>query len=799
MLTNKSFKPALLVLLVLLLILSFSSMASAGGWWQASNSGPTTDTVGTSYWRDFAENSGRMSPHGGYVTASNLCKTCHAVHGAGDSSYRLLKNGTGSETRTQGELIGENGLGDSRTTECMYCHDADAGFTTKKPYVLGAIAPATVLGEHTLGATVIPDSNKTLPDRNPVAAGGRGAELDCYQCHSVHGANTIGFDGNNDAILDPISLNGNVYNSNDDVESWNTKILRVDPSGDNVPLGEGTGGITTAELATRPSAVKTGFCGDCHNDNPNWVTTTDTVGPNKTSHIQGPGADGLMEVYGNLDVAVAAHKSESQGCRGCHAASDNINGIVGSSNFPHQSIGWKLMWDSYTDTSTVVSAGDPNRSLPNMDRVCLMCHPVDNEFETGKGYADVATEQNLCFRCHKLNSFAGAPDVQTEIGKTYAHPTNSVSGKHGSDTNETPTQLGYNGNAPNNRHAECLDCHNTDKVVQGQGQALRGIWGVSVANGAAGTAPAYTKTTAVAAEYELCFKCHSSYVAQRTDTTFSGSIIYAAVGGADLGQGNKALEFNPNNNAFHPVEGSGRNQSANLNAQLLAAGLTTNSTIKCTDCHNSDITSNASGSASNSPSKPKGAHGSNNRPLLRANYLLDIAGATSYDSNNFKLCYLCHEESKLMYFDTVGDQQARTNFYRNSIYTENLHEWHLAEATDGLGIGVSCRNCHYNVHSSQQAPNTQYAWYNGSIWQQSDTPPAGAGSPKTHLISFSPDLIAIPGTGGTRYPGQPPRTKPEWKINLSTGIRTCNVSCHGGLMFNRSYEQPIGDDPSLAF
>lgn len=104
-----------------------ASLARAGSWWQIT----TTDSVGNGVWDQQENNSGYPNPHGGFSSTSNLCKTCHAVHLAGENSWRLLKDGSVDETRTQGERIGEVGMGNQRSTECMYCHDATSGATTR--------------------------------------------------------------------------------------------------------------------------------------------------------------------------------------------------------------------------------------------------------------------------------------------------------------------------------------------------------------------------------------------------------------------------------------------------------------------------------------------------------------------------------------------------------------------------------------------------------------------------------------------------------------------------------------------
>lgn len=759
---------------------------SSTGWFKVSAS----DTIGNTYWRDMPENASFSSPHGGFTSSSNLCRTCHAVHSAGQFSYRLLKSGSDNfelgPDRTQGEGSHE-GAGNLRATECMYCHDASAGLTSKKPYEMIPSGKA-VRGEHTLGATNVPDSNINigsgawgkLPNRDPVDSADSNGILQCYQCHSVHGANTIGA----------------TYNSSDGIDSWNTKILRLDPAGDGSVLAKGSGGLSVpvweSELAGNSAAVRTGFCADCHNLNPNWVISAeDSDRPNRTSHPQGPGADGLMEVYGDATVGVAMHLGEQQGCRGCHAASDGGD-LPGESRFPHQSGGWKLLWDSYTTTGVTENmAASPARVVPKMDKVCLFCHPM-KDIETYGGYAQV--EQSACYRCHdSVNSLAygnGAPDVQTQFAKTYVHPTQVYTGRHTDNESSDPAAL----LGAANRHAECLDCHDMEKIVQGSGNPNRGIWGVKPINGSAGTTPTFTLTRVRSNQYELCFKCHSAY------TTRGASNYYETTIGAPISpQSDKSIEFNPNNTAFHPIEAIGRNQSITLKQQLAAAfptelmsasGTTGNIdvTLKCTDCHNSDETSATRGRASNSGFRPKGPHGSVYRPILRANYWLgytEASGPISYNENNFRLCFTCHTADMMT---TNSVSVMRTNFsdFAGMADNKSLHYRHVVKATND-GKKVVCRNCHYNVHSNVQARNARYAWYQSGAWTSSTAPPPGV---KTHLINFSPDVLPK----GTN-------DKPMWSIWLEAdglgpvgGTRMCTLVCHGMDMAGFSYRPNVPRD-----
>lgn len=327
------------------------------------------------------DGSGLDSPHGGFSSSTNRCRVCHAVHLAGSGSWRLLRDGT--------SLNGED-RGMDRASECNYCHGL-TGATQKRPF-----RPKTfeVLGEHTLGSTIIPDASAATEDLP--------SELSCGNCHTVHGA-------------------GSLHSSQTSATSgkWGSKILRQDPNGDGAILAEGFAGRSDAsEMATDAYATLSNFCGDCHNQNPNWNTSEDPSGEstraNGMSHVQGPTADGSLEVYGatmtvanwgSLDLNGAGGDSLPQntqkGCRGCHAAESDGNvasdvwtvDTTGSlSAWPHQTKGAKLLFDTYTQDNVTQQAAqtagwgsltnDASRILPRMDQLCAKCHRKGGDIDT---------------------------------------------------------------------------------------------------------------------------------------------------------------------------------------------------------------------------------------------------------------------------------------------------------------------------------------------------------------------------------------------------------------------------------
>lgn len=99
-------------------------------------------------------------PHEGYLTSTNYCKFCHAVHQA-SGSYRLIINATSADDM------------------CNYCHTGASPKAVDVAYT--SAAPNAADNAHTIGVAL-----NTAPDGGTGLSG----NLTCNKCHSVHGANT---------------------------------------------------------------------------------------------------------------------------------------------------------------------------------------------------------------------------------------------------------------------------------------------------------------------------------------------------------------------------------------------------------------------------------------------------------------------------------------------------------------------------------------------------------------------------------------------------------------------------------
>jgi len=484
-------------------------------------------------------------------------------------------------------------------------------------------------------------------------------------------------------------------------------------------------------------------------------------------------------------------------CLNCHTP----HGILGSEG------------NAY-DTDTVPEAKQLTTSNPSVTKDYLIPRQLN------------VWEEKLCETCHDASGPA-INNIQSEIDKRglggSGHPVDDTSLSGGHVVNETfPITT---------KHVECYDCHNPHVIKSSsrvEGLRYVDISGVTK-DPAAGDRQPYV--------YEICLKCHGdgyatfipakTYTGAGANPDHSNHPLRTSTGNPasnNTNGSNKRLEFNPSstgsgsdfspspsqNTAYHPVASPGRNTSAAIQRQLLA-GLTPDKTIMCTDCHNSEATGSIQGPVTESNLRgtdlssgytgvsPIGPHGSQpstvggyqTHRILRANYNTTLGGATapftSYNRDNFALCFLCHNEKAFITQcgdeDTDGDATddaecsdwatngPKTNFY-TTLYDGNLHASHIVKKPffADNGTWTTCANCHYNVHSNIEAANTMYNDSTDPNWKR----PLDSG---TRLINFSPIVSSFTATP----------TRPFWGCANWSGAwrKGCDFNCHGfsGVMF----------------
>ena len=382
---------------------------------------------------------------------------------------------------------------------------------------------------------------------------------------------------------------------------------------------------------------------------------------------------------------------------------------------------------------------------------CTNCHTTHSSVIRTLMIGGV--EEYSCVTCHRQNgvspesgtpvnapdvysSFLNAPDATVglpgfEPTRTvwYRHPTLDYDNRHTLDEMFDATAAALSQSSETSRHAECEDCHNShyaQATVYRQAPlapaSIIGASGVQVTypDATQTTLPAFTfipYNVGIAYEYELCFKCHSSFA--------------KAWYGEDL-----ASAMSPNNGSYHPVMAPGKNETTAIANSL--RGLTPQSQILCSDCH-----------YESDPTLPRGPHGSLYPFILNRNYrfeLKETSTTDNYDPEDFRLCYNCH--SALPFEDITSLEREDTNFRFHGLHLRLLYDNPAGNTTEGgiltpgAGKGNAiCRECHYDQH----------------------------GTTNPRLVKFSPNVLGPAGEGSE--PVFVPRTEP--------GTGYCLLTCHG--------------------
>jgi len=367
-------------------------------------------------------------------------------------------------------------------------------------------------------------------------------------------------------------------------------------------------------------------------------------------------------------------------CRTCHDKQywstvanmphrDSLNQWNGSGNNPWHVPGHDI-------------ANDP-ASTPRANS-CKSCHRPHSGSDARllKDYGENYGTSQVCMACHNLN-VASKKDLAASLGKIYAHPVQDASsaGLHSPERmgdgriREQPANLG------NNRHAECQDCHNPHAVSAGvspdiediggtnnlASNVLKGVWGVEPSwPGNWGQVTGFTEVEDIQYQYQLCLKCHSYYA--------FGTNPPIDPWGQMRGDGrltDQAIEFNPNNESYHPVVAPGKNDFVMNTSNgvqdysgSLLGNLTPDSTMTCADCHNDNGYTGAMGTV------PKGPHGSDEWPVLLAPW----DSTTGLPGTSDHLCLKCHDPTTYG-GGSVNDGTPRTGFSIDGTY--NLHWVHV--------------------------------------------------------------------------------------------------------------------------
>jgi hypothetical protein len=314
--------------------------------------------------------------------------------------------------------------------------------------------------------------------------------------------------------------------------------------------------------------------------------------------------------------------------------------------------------------------------------------------------AGVATDF-VCYNCHgstaspaegTLGNRSGRP-IQGQVTKTYRHAVEADASHDGAAE--------YSGTKPATRHVSCMDCH--DMHQASAANPVQGAPGIIPTNsttpGNAPTAYTFTRVTAADNQYQTCFRCHTDWNGFGTGT-------------------NVAIEFNPNNDSLHFVEGdqgavpvntTGTGKGIWKNAQFNLSVVPTQGTrtyvqvmmpragftysdanlrslkLRCSDCHGDNA-------ADGGNAVPEGPHGSANARILKtpAGSPYTVWTATSAVGNSNVWCYNCH----IANFTNSGFSGVDGSLHTSKHSGERCQDCHLANPHGQTGAGTAGQRKH---------------------------------------------------------------------------------------------------------
>ncbi|HET9594213.1 MAG TPA: CxxxxCH/CxxCH domain-containing protein [Anaeromyxobacteraceae bacterium] len=583
--------------------------------------------------------------------------------------------------------------GVTSSTNCGGCHP---GYTNT----------AVNLSLHINGAT---DANS-----EPTAGG-----TSCGTCHS--------------AIVNPML-------------AGSSKVSKHTLGGGDAPTPGATAWSTASTLKGSPNYATANCVSMCHGDHPHTVSGQTTHQYNVYLDASSRGGTASVTTRGSKDFDSTAASGGL--CTSCHRLAISAGRQVVATSFAgtaHQFTSKSVGTTTYTWQYTLHDGSAFGRD-------CTKCHASQAEGRAPTSTANSsgavgphssdfgsllagrvnpgATAANLvCYNCHG-NGATGLNTSGKDLASAIASSAATTGGAHkgvqsdtvhatASEASATWNNGAYSGSK---RHANCLDCHSTHAARAGlvaratsatsaRNQlppSMTGATGVrfstypalpstACASGATLPNACVSQTTAasfstnpVAAtyEYEVCFKCHSSFA-------FGNTTWPTATGLSGQQETDTAAEFSPNNRSGHPVvtglasypnsavPGGG---TKGLAASQLLAPWATNvgtQTMLCSDCHNTDAGATAA----------QGPHGSAVTFMLSGTnraWPYTVAGA-----NSGTLFRLGTSETNLNASSGNGLFCRNCHPQQNSSSSNNMHT--LVGNQHGNGSMSSCTTCHIRV------------------------------------------------------------------------------------------------------
>jgi len=336
----------------------------------------------------------------------------------------------------------------------------------------------------------------------------------------------------------------------------------------------------------------------------------------------------------------------------------------------------------------------------------------------GTGTDLMNEEEGFCLSCHGAGG-----EATVKVHLAFSSYTNNATSyfKHDPTATYRKHGNGETGGAVfggTNRHVECNDCHNPHGAKAGTATApallptMIGAKGVEPIYTGVGSPTGFTWVNSVTAEYQVCYKCHSSYTTLPTylpeGVSNATTPAYVADGLKKLTSGgtntqiadyrDMAREFNPSGLSFHPVMAAGKN--LNINAATFQTGYTFTSRIYCTDCHNNSNSATAG--------HGNGPHGSANLHLLDRGTGGTAQFKTVHSNTNpstLDVCSKCHKAGSYYTGSTGSRFGDHDKHYDEHSECYLCHDTHGAEQYHLMNFNRNVTGC-----VSSLSPDSQGAF-----------------------------------------------------------------------------------------
>ncbi len=379
---------------------------------------------------------------------------------------------------------------------------------------------------------------------------------------------------------------------------------------------------------------------------------------------------------------------------------------------------------------------DPSLKIGNYSTVatnaCLSCHAPHNA--PGPVELTRAPNEQDCLNCHTKNGIG--PDIQSEYNNAgnVGHPFPQGTNSHDAVEDLLSTKVVLNGN----RHATCVDCHNShaaQPVTSFSGLAAPPIR-VSQASISGLNSDGLHVMNPAVNQYENCLRCHGPSAGKAANAQF-GYFPKRAVAAADWL--NVINEFSSLDSS-HPVfsaPGSNALPQPSLRGNMLqldgvTQGRIMGTQIFCTDCHNNDSNREFGGNS------PNGPHGSQYPHILERAYPFTQPGIGTW---------------------APGDPIPAAYLYTPPILTPQ-------------GTYAMCAKCHdltqLNASWNQHLPHVNQG-FSCSVCHTAHGMGAKVSSISgQRLVNFDVNVVGQNGSTPITY-------------NYIPGADTCTLACHGYL------------------